>query len=116
MLNAFVEPSPKGRPQGSATEDYVVEDHADHALATTTMQREAIKWAKKNGHTPLVARVRHLNDKNAPRPPARCLGRPSPPAPNVSTENRVIGRKKRYKKSVSEFVSSLLCSASAQPL
>ena len=29
-------------------------------------QHEAIEWAKKNGHTPLVARVRHLNDKEKP--------------------------------------------------
>ena len=27
---------------------------------------EAIDWARKNGHTPLVARVRHLNDKKTP--------------------------------------------------
>jgi len=38
----------------------VVEDHADHAVGTFKAQREAIDWAKKNGHHPLVARVRHL--------------------------------------------------------
>jgi len=32
----------------------------------TKVQREAIAWAKKKGHTPLVARVRHLNDKKIP--------------------------------------------------
>jgi len=42
--------------------DYVVE-HIDHPLATFKTQRDAIDWAKKNGHTPHVARVRHLNDK-----------------------------------------------------
>ena len=52
---------PKGRPEGSPIDDYVVEDHADHVLATFKRQREAIEWAKKNGDT--VARVRHLNDK-----------------------------------------------------
>jgi hypothetical protein len=41
----------------------VVEDHADHVLATFKTQHEAIEWAKDNGHNPLVARVRNLNDK-----------------------------------------------------
>ena len=45
------------------TRYYVVEDHADHALATFKTQHEAIEWAKKNGHIAHVARVRHLNDK-----------------------------------------------------
>jgi hypothetical protein len=29
MANVYVEPRPKGRPEGSHIEDYVVEDHAD---------------------------------------------------------------------------------------
>jgi hypothetical protein len=63
MANVYIEPRPKGRPEGSHIDDYVVEDHADHALATFKTQHEAIEWAKKNGHHPLVGRVRHLNDK-----------------------------------------------------
>jgi hypothetical protein len=63
MPNVYIEPQPKGRPEGSHIDDYVVEDHADHVLATFKTQHEAIDWAKKNGHTPHVARVRHLNDK-----------------------------------------------------
>jgi hypothetical protein len=35
----------------------------DHVLATFKTQHEAIDWAKKNGHSPHVARVRHLNNK-----------------------------------------------------
>ena len=62
MANVYVEPRPKGRPEGSHIDDYVVEDHADHVLQTCKTQHEAIDWAK-NGHTPHVARVRHLNDK-----------------------------------------------------
>jgi hypothetical protein len=38
------------------------EDHADHILATL----KAINWASKQGHAPLVARVRLLNDKKKP--------------------------------------------------
>ena len=63
MANVYIEPRPKGRPEGSPIDDYVVEDHADHVLATFKTQRETIDWVRKNGHAPLVGRVRHLNDK-----------------------------------------------------
>ena len=66
MANVYIEARPKGRPEGSPIDDYVVEDHADHVLGTFKTQREAIDWAKKQGHSPLVARVRHLNDKKKP--------------------------------------------------
>jgi len=66
MANVYVEARPKGRPEGSAIEGYVVEDHANHALGTFNTQKDAIDWAKTNGHAPLVARVRHLNDKKNP--------------------------------------------------
>ena len=66
MANVYVEARPKGRPEGGHIEDYVVEDHADHALGTFKTQLEAINWAKKNGHAPHVARVRHVNDKKKP--------------------------------------------------
>ena len=66
MASVFVEARPKGRPEGSAITDYVVETAGDQVLKTTATQREAIDWAKANGHTPHVARVRHLNDKKKP--------------------------------------------------
>jgi hypothetical protein len=66
MANVYVEARPKGRPGNSPIEDYVVEDHADHVLATFKDQSEAIAWARKEGHKPLVARVRHLSDKKNP--------------------------------------------------
>ena len=56
-------PRPRSRPLSSFIEPCLVEDHADHALGTFKTQREAIDWAKKQAHSPLVARVRHLNDK-----------------------------------------------------
>jgi hypothetical protein len=37
------EARPKGRPEGSAIEGYVVEDHADSVLGGFTAQAEAIK-------------------------------------------------------------------------
>lgn len=57
---------PKGRPEGERIDDDVVEDHADHVLASFKTQHQAIEWARNNGHGPLVARVRHLNDKKRP--------------------------------------------------
>lgn len=63
MANVYVEPRPRGRAEGSPIDDYVVEDSADHVLKTFGTQKEAIDWAKKEGHHPLVARVRHLNNK-----------------------------------------------------
>jgi hypothetical protein len=53
MTVVYIEARPKGRQEGSPIEDYAVEDHA-------------IAWAKKEGHTPHVARVRHLNKKTQP--------------------------------------------------
>ncbi|WP_200860001.1 DUF6941 family protein [Methyloferula stellata] len=64
--NVFIEARPIGRKEGEPIEDYVVEDHAENALATFKTQAEAIAWAKTLGHSPLVARVRHLNDKAKP--------------------------------------------------
>lgn len=66
MATVFIEARPKGRPEGSHIEDYVVEDHADHVLGTFATQAEAIAWAKRQGHSPHVARVRHLDDKRKP--------------------------------------------------
>ena len=66
MTNVFVEPRPKGKPEGAPIEDFVVEDHADHVLATFKTQEEAIHWARTHGYMPHVARVRHLNDKKKP--------------------------------------------------
>jgi hypothetical protein len=63
MANVYVEARPKGRPDQSSIEDVVVEDHADHLLHTSKTKAEAIAWARKEGHSPVVARVRHLNDK-----------------------------------------------------
>jgi hypothetical protein len=54
MANVYIEPRPKARREGDPIDDYVVEDHADHALATLKTQQEAIECARRHGHTPLV--------------------------------------------------------------
>jgi hypothetical protein len=38
MPNVYIEARPKGRQEGSAVEDFVVEDHADHVLAAFKTQ------------------------------------------------------------------------------
>jgi hypothetical protein len=65
MTNVFIEPRPKGRHEGDPISDYVVED-TKRVLHTERTQEAAVEWAKKNGHAPHVARVRHLNDKDKP--------------------------------------------------
>lgn len=67
MANVYVEPEPKGRPEGSAITHYVLE-YAHGARMTYTdykTQSEAITAAKHLGHQPLVARVRNT-DKGKP--------------------------------------------------
>ena len=66
MANVFIEPEPRGRPEGSAITHYVLE-HAHGARVTPTnygTQADAIAAAKSLGHKPLVARVRNTNKGN----------------------------------------------------
>jgi hypothetical protein len=64
--NVYIEARPKGRQEGTPIEDYVIEDDEDHVLKTFKTQKEAIDWARKEGRHPLVARVRHENNKSKP--------------------------------------------------
>jgi hypothetical protein len=66
MAKVYIEARPKGRLEGSHIEDYVVEEQGDRVLKTFKTQAEAITWAKSQGHSPHVARVRHLNIKKIP--------------------------------------------------
>jgi hypothetical protein len=66
MANVFVESRPKGKPEGSPITDYIVEDRADNVLGSFRTQEAATHWARIHGHSPHVARVRHLNDKDKP--------------------------------------------------
>jgi hypothetical protein len=66
MANVFVEPEPKGRPEGTAITHYVLEfdsakrvDQNDYKT-----QREATEAAQKLGYKPLVARVRSTDKGN----------------------------------------------------
>ena len=53
MANVYIEARPKGRPEPSPIEDYVVEDHADSVLKTFKTQHEAIEWAGSRVIIPL---------------------------------------------------------------
>ena len=48
MPNVYVEPRPKGRPEGDPIEDYVVEDHTNKSLPRSERRHEAIDWAIKS--------------------------------------------------------------------
>lgn len=66
MSNVFVEPEPKGRPEGNPITHYVLE-YQHHARVTNvnySTQASAIEEAKRLGHHPLVARVRNTNKGN----------------------------------------------------
>jgi hypothetical protein len=66
MANVYVEPRPKGRPRGTAIDDYVLEyQHGDRVTDTAYgTQGEAISAARNLGHKPLVARVRNADKGN----------------------------------------------------
>jgi hypothetical protein len=64
MATVYIEAHPKG---GGSVQHYVVEDYANHVLATAANRAEATAWAKRRFHHPLIARVRQLgNDKTIP--------------------------------------------------
>jgi hypothetical protein len=67
MPNVYVEPRPKGRPEGTAITDYVLEFAGDRPVDGKVYQTQAaaIDAAKALGHEPLVSRVRHT-DKGKP--------------------------------------------------
>jgi len=62
MPNVYIEPRPKGRPEGDPIDDYVVEDHA---ATSSRPSRRSVgnRVGEEKRHTAHVARVRHLNDK-----------------------------------------------------
>jgi hypothetical protein len=45
VATVFIEARPKGRPEGSEIEDYVVEEQGDRVLKRFKTQEEAIIWA-----------------------------------------------------------------------
>jgi hypothetical protein len=65
MPNVYVEPRPKGRPEGTPITDYILEFSGGQTLGQPfKTQTEAAAYAKKLGHHPLCARVRHTDKGN----------------------------------------------------
>lgn len=65
MPNVYVEPRPKGRPEGTAITDYVLEFTGGQTLGGPfKTQAEAANYARQQGHHPLCARVRNTNKGN----------------------------------------------------
>lgn len=60
MSNVFVEPTQDGQYQI----EFAGSEQA--TMGPYPTQQAAIDQARKDGHHPLVARVRHLNDKSKP--------------------------------------------------
>lgn len=67
MTNVYVEPQPKGRPEGSPIAHYTIESAGGNSIdgEKYSTQEDAINAAIKAGHNPLVARVRNT-DKGKP--------------------------------------------------
>lgn len=66
MANVYVEPEPRGRPEGSPITHYVLE-YAHGARVTNvnySTQAAAVTAAKQAGHRPLIARVRNTDKGN----------------------------------------------------
>ena len=67
MAKVYVEPRPKSRDAHAPISHHVVETAGDSELHKSHTQQEAINWAKRQGHNPvMVARERHLTDKRIP--------------------------------------------------
>lgn len=65
MPNAFIEPMPKGGTP-STPDHYQIEfSDGSKSLGPFSTQKEAVDKAKRLGHKPLVARVRHTSKGNA---------------------------------------------------
>jgi hypothetical protein len=66
MPNVYIEARPKGHKEGDPITDYVLEDHTHKVLGTFKTQHEAIAFAKKEGHHPLVAPAPERQDQGGP--------------------------------------------------
>jgi hypothetical protein len=65
MSTVYVEPRPKGRPEGTPIIDYVLEFSGGETLGGSfTIQAEAANYARREGYHPLCARVRNTNKGN----------------------------------------------------
>jgi hypothetical protein len=65
VQNVYVEPRPKGRPEGTAIDDYVLEFAGGQTIAGFFRnQADAAAYARNLRLNPLCARVRNTNKGN----------------------------------------------------
>lgn len=64
MPNVFIEPMPKGDTPATPTGYQIEFEGGQKAVGPFKTQKEAIDEAKRLGHKPLVARVRHTDKGN----------------------------------------------------
>lgn len=64
MSVVYIEPKPKSREKGAPIEYYAVETAADQELVRYDTQDDAINWAKTEGYSVHVARVRNTDKGN----------------------------------------------------
>jgi hypothetical protein len=57
MAEVYIEARPKGRQEGTAIENYDVEEQGDRILKTFQTQKEAITWAKSEGYSPYASGI-----------------------------------------------------------
>jgi len=65
MPNVYIEPMPKGSDPDTPTEYQIEFQDEGKAAGPFKTQKEAIDEARRLGHKPLVARVRHTSKGNA---------------------------------------------------
>jgi hypothetical protein len=63
-MDVYIEPVPRGRPDGDPITVYAVETRDGEVLKTLDIQQDAIDWAKADGYTVYVAEVRNTDKGN----------------------------------------------------
>ena len=82
MTTVFIEARPKGRPEGSPIEDFVVEEKGDRVRKTFKTQEEAITWGEGRGARP----------PRGARPASERQENPGPLAPGLALAPHLGGR------------------------
>jgi hypothetical protein len=64
-MDVYIEPVPRGRPEGEPVYAYAVETRVGKVLKTLETQSDAIQWAKAENYTVFVAIVRDTSKGNS---------------------------------------------------
>lgn len=63
MSNVYIEARPRAPIESAGIEHFVVEGQRGDLLQTFSTLRQAVHWARDNGHAPLVPYDEERNDK-----------------------------------------------------